>query len=238
MTHAMRPQHTQDSAHPEAAPDAGSRPRPASRATRELLMRTAERLFGQHGIDGVSLRQIGTAAGQSNNNAVQYHFANRENLVASILDWRVMAMEPRRAAMLAEINATGRSSDAKALLSVLCLPHLDLVDEEGNYPFARFLLPYMYRYRQRGVPHPFDRVPVQTPALSEALNLLYQRLHNFPKPLAHFRIASCVAMFLNALMMSEVQANPFEGDVSRQQMIADVLEMMTSALLAPAAPRA
>lgn len=96
---------------------------------------------------------------------------------------------------------------------------------------------YLYRYRQRAVPHPFGGAPVQTPALAQALDLLYRRLHNFPKPLAHFRLVTCVAVFMNALVMSEVQSNPFEGNVTRDPMIADVLEMMTTALLAPAAPQ-
>lgn len=212
-------------------------PRAASRATRQLLMQTAERLFGQHGIEGISLREIGTAAGQSNNNAVQYHFETRENLVASILEWRVTSMEPRRSAMLADLESSGRTSDAKSLLSVLCLPHLDLASADGSYPFARFLLLYIYRYRQRGMPHPFDRIPAQTTALAQTLTLLYRRLHNFPKPLAHFRMTTCVAMFMNALVMSEAQANPFEGNLTQPQMVADVLEMMTTALLAPAAPQ-
>ena len=219
------------------SPSSSVRQRASGRATRELLMRTAERLFGQHGIDGVSLRQIGAAAGQSNNNAVQYHFGNRDNLVASILEWRVTSMEPRRAAMLAAIDATDRTADVKALLSVLCLPHLDLVDEDGNYPFARFLLPYLYRYRAQGMPHPFDRVPELTPALSRAIKLLYRRLHYLPTPLAHFRMTTCVSMFLNALALTEARASPPEGPVTQPEMFAEVLEMMTSALLAPAAPK-
>lgn len=200
-------------------------------------MLTAEKLFGEHGIDGVSLRQIGAAAGQANNNVVQYHFGNRENLVASILEWRVLSMEPRRAALLAEIDASGRSSDAKSLLSVLCVPHLDLTDGDGNYPFARFLLPYMYRYRPRGVPHPFDRDPAHTPALARALALIDRRLHYLPKPVVHFRLVTCVSMFLNALALSEVRGSPPEGPLAQSDMVAQVLEMMTSALLAPAPPR-
>lgn len=237
MQKADRPGHEARVPHRSHRPGTHGSPRVASRATRQLLMQTAERLFGQHGIEGISLREIGAAAGQSNNNAVQYHFENRDNLVASILEWRVLSMEERRGAMLVEIEKSGRTTDARSLLSVLCLPHLDLVAPDGSYPFAHFLMLYMYRYRQRGVPHPFDREPVQTPALAQALDLLYRRLHNFPRPLAHFRLVTCVAMFMNALVMSEAQSNPFEGDVTRDQMIADVLEMMTTALLAPAAPQ-
>ena len=37
---------------------------------RELLLRTAERLYGERGLNGVSLREIGREAGQRNVSAV------------------------------------------------------------------------------------------------------------------------------------------------------------------------
>ena len=40
--------------------------------TRDQIIRAAEQLFAAHGIDGVSLREINRAAGQSNTGAVQY----------------------------------------------------------------------------------------------------------------------------------------------------------------------
>ena len=42
--------------------------------TRDQIIRAAEELFAARGIDGVSLREINRAAGQSNTGAVQYHF--------------------------------------------------------------------------------------------------------------------------------------------------------------------
>ena len=47
-------------------------------ATRELLMVTAERLFAMNGVEGVSLREIQAAAGQSNSSVITYHFGSRQ----------------------------------------------------------------------------------------------------------------------------------------------------------------
>ena len=57
-------------------------------ATRELILLTAERLFAERGIEAVPLRDIGQAADQKNNFAVQYHFGDRENLVRAIAEYR------------------------------------------------------------------------------------------------------------------------------------------------------
>ncbi len=43
---------------------------PRRAATRAAITETAETLFAEHGIDGVSLRQIGTAVGSANTSGV------------------------------------------------------------------------------------------------------------------------------------------------------------------------
>ena len=66
--------------------DDGRRAR--SRATRERILLTAERLFAESGIGNVSLRDIGIAANQKNIGAVQYHFGDRDNLIVQIVIYR------------------------------------------------------------------------------------------------------------------------------------------------------
>ena len=63
-------------------------------ATGELILVTAERLFGG---SGASKRcrsaNIGLAAGQKNNFAVQYYFGDRENLLQAIAEYRAMCAD-------------------------------------------------------------------------------------------------------------------------------------------------
>jgi hypothetical protein len=49
----------------------------AGAVTRRRIIDVAERLFADRGIDGVPLKQIATAAGQANVNAIQYHFGSK-----------------------------------------------------------------------------------------------------------------------------------------------------------------
>ena len=54
--------------------------------TRLALMRAAEQLFAQQGVDRVSLREIAIAAGQRNVSAATYHFGSKRELIETILE--------------------------------------------------------------------------------------------------------------------------------------------------------
>ena len=54
-------------------------------SVRAALIDAAERLFAERGSDGVSLREITSAAGATNASAVQYHFGDRRGLVRAVL---------------------------------------------------------------------------------------------------------------------------------------------------------
>lgn len=106
-------------------------------APRTLLLDTAERLFAERGIAGVSLRQVGTAAGQRNNSAAQYHFGSRQGLVEAIVAVRSAPIDTRRAALLAGLTAHPTLED---LLRVVVLPLAETIgsDAAGSY-YLRFL---------------------------------------------------------------------------------------------------
>ncbi|HLJ21724.1 MAG TPA: TetR family transcriptional regulator [Stellaceae bacterium] len=63
--------------------------------TKSRLLRVAERLFAEHGFDGVSVRQLTAAAGV-NLAAVNYHFGSKEGLLAAIFEERCRPMNEER----------------------------------------------------------------------------------------------------------------------------------------------
>ena len=64
---------------------------PAAKSTKEEIVLAGERLIADHGVDGVSMRQIGAAIGSGNNSAVLYHFGSKEKLVEAIFEYRLRA---------------------------------------------------------------------------------------------------------------------------------------------------
>ena len=83
----------------------------------------------------MSLREITEAAGQRNNAAVHYHFGGRDGLVRALFEHRYVRLEQRRAAMLAELDATGRGQELESLVRVLVAPFA----EEADGHWVRFL---------------------------------------------------------------------------------------------------
>lgn len=61
--------------------------------TRLALMRAAEQLFAQQGVDRVSLREIAVAAGQRNVSAATYHFGSKRELIEAILERHSMPIQ-------------------------------------------------------------------------------------------------------------------------------------------------
>jgi AcrR family transcriptional regulator len=108
--------------------------------TQELLIDAAERLFAEHGFDGVTLKQITAEAGQRNASALQYHFGSKVELVRAIVARRMPALNERRNHLLDEVEASGRAGDLRAVVEALVRPLAELCDErdEGQH-WIRFL---------------------------------------------------------------------------------------------------
>ena len=107
---------------------------------RDELLREAERLFGTHGVEAVSLRDIVRAAGHRNESAVQYHFGSKSKLVDAVVAERLKHIEARRIVMLKAIEADGATRDAKRLMAAFVEPLTDeVLTVPGGEDYARFL---------------------------------------------------------------------------------------------------
>jgi AcrR family transcriptional regulator len=105
--------------------------------TRARLIRAAERLFADRGIDAVSLREINRAAGAKNAMAVQYHLEDRAGVVKAILDKHTPDVEARRHAMLDQYEAENRP-EIRFLAAALVRPlAAKLSDPDGGRAFLK-----------------------------------------------------------------------------------------------------
>ena len=82
--------------------------------TTERLIVVAERLYADHGLDAVSLRQIADAAGQKNHAVVQYHFGTKEELLKAVVREALIPNIAR-----AERLAAGHSGSCADLLRLI-----------------------------------------------------------------------------------------------------------------------
>jgi AcrR family transcriptional regulator len=108
--------------------------RSTGRSTKEAILLTAERLFALHGLDGVSLRRIGTEAGCAMNTAVQYHFGTKEQLLEAIVLNRAQQLAQRRL----HLERGAPSDDLRAVVEAHLLPIVELGEDDDCY-YAMFL---------------------------------------------------------------------------------------------------
>jgi AcrR family transcriptional regulator len=110
-----------------------------SDTTREQLILAAERLFGEFGIDAVSLRQINAAAGQRNSSAAHYHFGSKDALIAATFDYRMERINGRRLKRLDEISKAGKADDVRTLVKAMIFPLVEEIEEsKGGSHYIRF----------------------------------------------------------------------------------------------------
>ena len=191
------------------------------------LIDTAVKLYGQHGIDGISLRQISRAAGSANNYAVQYHFGSAAGLIRAILEKNIPQLEAMRERMLAEAEQQDRLSDMRTLVDILYRPLIDHVDEQGERSYARFIL--ALDNAPAGVRHIGALSHLMT-ASDHALRLLYAAIPDVPPALVRERLRLITIMFLSSIFNRNP---PFEGDEMDEALIDNVLAMATASLVAP-----
>jgi AcrR family transcriptional regulator len=106
-------------------------------ATRERLLRAAEKLFADRGVGRASTRAILQEAGQRNESALQYHFGGRDGLIEALYLDRGAQIAAERERMLAELSDSQDEVSIRQLCEVAFLPPVNLARQEEE--FGRFL---------------------------------------------------------------------------------------------------
>ncbi|MDF1722389.1 MAG: TetR/AcrR family transcriptional regulator [Minwuia sp.] len=108
--------------------------------TREHLLLTAEKLLGERGINGVSLREITRVAGQRNASALHYHFGSRDGLIEAIFDKRMRLIDEERMRLIADMEADGRMSHVRGVAEAVAMPVAAFLwRKDGSANYIRFL---------------------------------------------------------------------------------------------------
>lgn len=198
---------------------------------RQAMILAAERLFAEHGLDGVSLRDVGAAAGQRNNSAVQYHFGDRDGLLRAVFVHRMRDINVARLAMVAEIDRNGLGKDTRALLECYLLPLTDFLRKAPRtHYYARFLAAIVLHV---------DFADPQLAPVVDGVELVRLRLldtlPHLPPSAAAARVRTVFTMLLAALAENEQHVadgvRPAYPDLD--EFAADLVDMAMGALQAP-----
>lgn len=107
--------------------------------TRARILAAAEGEFGDHGFDGVSVRQIALRAGVPVA-LVNYHFGSKEGLYRAIFEMRApMIVDQRLAGLrLAEMEPD-QARKVEMIVKAVLVPNLHMRSTEKNSSYARIL---------------------------------------------------------------------------------------------------
>jgi len=108
--------------------------------TKSRILDVAEELFGEQGLDRVSVRDI-TRRARVNLAAIGYHFGSKEDLIAAVFERRVVPVNEARMAALdsAEQSAGKRGPKLEAILAAFIRPavHGSLGAHKGETAFSK-----------------------------------------------------------------------------------------------------
>lgn len=106
--------------------------------TRTRLKAEAQALFASRGLDGVSVQDIISAAGQRNSASLRYYFGNKLELARELVVDGARLIDEDRQARLDRLEAEGGVT-VRAVLGALIFPMLDLADRTGQATYIRMI---------------------------------------------------------------------------------------------------
>jgi len=190
------------------------------------LIATAEKLFGEYGIEGVSLRQIVTAAGLVNSYSIQHHFGSKEGLVQAVYDFRIPALEAGcRERFKLEQDSEGNIS-IHGLLASRFLPMIDSFNDQIQKTYSLFLLRLLFR---SNAVHPYFRSKVPQPATTEIVERLRNSFPKLPMEVFNTRFRLATDLFLGAMVEKKRLSSLSESFYKKDQFYWDeILQAMES----------
>jgi AcrR family transcriptional regulator len=199
-------------------------------ATRELIILTAERLFADRGIEAVPLRDIGLAADQKNNFAVQYHFGDRENLVQAIAEYRARSLMEVNTRLIADLVTGGQVPVVGDFVRAFVTALSANLDETSHF------LPFISRYiSERGGYAGLEGV---VPAGSATMlrSILARLLPDHPKALLDERWEILFTSAVHTLARYQVALRNGKLPAPIEYLIEDLVRTLTAGLEVPPLP--
>jgi len=205
-----------------------------SLSTKERLLRVAEKLFAIEGIGAVSMRRICIEAGQKNNNALQYHFGDRNKLIEAILADRMTAINAQREKLLEEIVAQGHDGDLRHLVAAMILPFAaQLEDRERGCYYVRFSAQLFGQGRALALlseSHPW------TESSHRIVAMIRKCLSDLPEEILMERLTLMANQFVHATAAKEIdlsRIDPSEREHSITRFANNLIDYVVGGLTAP-----
>lgn len=197
---------------------------PAPTTALQLLL-AAERLFAEHGLAGVSLRQISIEAGSSNNSAIRYHFGAKDDLLRAIFAYRLNDLMQRRALLRARANP----DDLRAQLEAHILPLIELAESpESSY------VSFVEQLQRAGEIDVFTHQADAVKSQQEFASGMQRLLPTIPEPARSMRIQQAQDLALHLAAERERAIRRSDKVIPFALFVSAVVDGLAGFLQAPA----
>ena len=201
----------------------------------QKMLRVAERLIAEKGIDGVSSRELAREAGQKNHSAVNYHFGSFDGLVNAIIDERAGNINAQRESLLAAIDVHGGAASPRALLDAMIRPLAEeLLRDDGNSRYLNLLGQLLSRPRWQRL---FFENRARSQALLRISALLSAQLPtDMPEAIRHSRQALMGRHIIHSVAYWDELQHSGSVKMNEQELewrIQDLINYSLAGLMAP-----
>ncbi len=107
--------------------------------TRDRIKRAARRLFAEHGVEAVSVRDIIAAAGAKNGGSLNYYFGSKDALIEELLTEIFREMSDAWMLGLSEIDKKGGPKSVRDIVKIIISPPVPILVIDDSPTASRFL---------------------------------------------------------------------------------------------------
>jgi AcrR family transcriptional regulator len=198
-----------------------------------VLIEVAERMYAERGIDGVSLRELGAAAGQLNTGAARYHFGSKVGLVNAVFELRMAPINEHRMRMVDELVDAGAAADVRRLVEAFVVPlSTALGDRDRPTWYLRFAV--QAGSLEGSAPRDTSGQP-WTSGIDRLTTMVLAATSDVPDIVRAARWEMCQSHIARSLAERERQLDQPTPDrwLSREVFLATVIDTAVAILAAP-----
>jgi AcrR family transcriptional regulator len=195
------------------------KPAPTDIKLSDRLVEAGERLIGEQGLAGTSLRQIAFEAGTKNHFAVQYHYGDREGLIRAIIERHVPEFETRRSVLLMKFGHSCMD-DLRKVVELVFRPMFEVRRSIPRFMLALSMSPTGWR--------DLEAFANAMPITNHIMNRIYALVPDVPDYILRHRLAKLTYM----IMVTACSAD-WDRPKLTPEDLTDTYDMATAALCAP-----
>jgi len=168
---------------------------------RDKIKDVAQQMIAEHGVDGMSIRDIITAAGQRNMASLYYYFRNKEELIKELIIDAAEIMEDTRADQLSRMEEIGETLTVRQIVHIILFgAKLDSSEGGRNGTIMRFIGAVRQSHRHLFVEAVGDKY---NKTFQRCLDLLRKQLQHIPLPILNQRLLFLDSCSTNLLIARE-----------------------------------